>query len=338
MSDITAADASGRIAYSDFLKCIGLTGIIIAHVGPPSWLFMARNFDVQLMVILSSILGAASFSRYKGTGRGLPAYYCRRIKRIVIPTWLFLIIYFGLDYLVTKKTNTPAYYIASFSLTRYGINYVWIMLMYLYSALMIPLYSRIGFSFRTSLCLVLAYLFYEIAYYYHLGTDNRFVDTTFYYIIPYGGVLTYLGYNYSRIKRKGIIVAAAFSAFAVLGIFYWVKFGAPQNVQITKYPPRCYYLSYGIAVSFLLLMICEKHDCKIYHNPIVVFISGHSMWIYLWHVLLLTVYNYTGLPQQWYIRLAVVYLCSMLTVYLVNRLLDLTERRVKLFFFDYFRG
>lgn len=26
-----------RIDYIDFLKTLGLTGIIIAHVGPPNW-------------------------------------------------------------------------------------------------------------------------------------------------------------------------------------------------------------------------------------------------------------------------------------------------------------
>lgn len=46
-----------RMGYIDFLKFIGLTGIIIAHVGSPDWLMMLRNFDVPFMVILSSILG-----------------------------------------------------------------------------------------------------------------------------------------------------------------------------------------------------------------------------------------------------------------------------------------
>ncbi len=103
MSVTAVNDSSSRIAYIDFLKCIGLTGIVIAHVNPPQWLFMARNFDVQLMIILSSILGAASFTKYKGTGHGLLSYYSGRVKRIVIPTWLFLIIYFVLEYIVTKN-------------------------------------------------------------------------------------------------------------------------------------------------------------------------------------------------------------------------------------------
>ncbi len=210
--------------------------------------------------------------------------------------------------------------------------------MYLYSALLIPLYSRIGFSFKTSFCFILVYIFYEIAFYYKLGIDNRLIDTTFYYIIPYGGVLTYLGYNYSRIKKKGVLAAIALSVFAALGIYYWIRFGVPQNVQIAKYSPRCYYLSYGIAVSFLMLMICEKRDFKVYHNSAVVFISKHSMWIYLWHILILTVYDYTKPPKQWFIKFTVVYLCALLTVYLINKFLDLTERRVKLFFFDYLRG
>ena len=46
-----------RIPYLDFLKVIALIGIVIAHVSPPGPIFMLRNFDVVLMVVISSILG-----------------------------------------------------------------------------------------------------------------------------------------------------------------------------------------------------------------------------------------------------------------------------------------
>ena len=46
-----------RIPYLDFLKTIALICIILAHVAPPDSVFMLRNFDVVLMIVISAILG-----------------------------------------------------------------------------------------------------------------------------------------------------------------------------------------------------------------------------------------------------------------------------------------
>lgn len=337
MSDNTAASPD-RIPYIDFLKFIGLTGIIIAHVGSPKWMIMARNFDVPLMVILSSILGVNSYKKYDGKKHGLFNYYLSRVKRLVIPTWTFLIFYFFLMFILTKRVNNLKYYIDSFCFTRYGIGYVWVILMYLYSAMLIPLYSKTGFSFKTTFCLFIVYLIYEIAFFCQIGTYNKFIDTTFYYIVPYGGVLTYLGYNFHRIKNKSLVTALSFVVFVGFGIYYWYKFGSPQSVQMSKYPPRCYYLSYGIAISFFLLIICERNNFKIYRNSLVVFVSKHSMWIYLWHILVLSVYGLAELPEVWYLKLVLVYSCSILIVIVVNKGLDLVENRCRFSFFRYLRG
>ena len=202
MSNSNPFDSPGRIAYIDFLKFVGLTGIIIAHVGSPKWMMMARSFDVPLMVILSSILGVSSFKKYDGKKNGLFRYYSSRIKRLVIPTWTFLVFYFLLMSIAMKGFKSIEYYIASFCLTRYGVGYVWVILIYLYSAMLIPLYSGIGFSFKPTLCLLFVYVVYEIAYFYKIGTDNKIIDTTIYYIIPYGGVLTYLGSTEKQAKQS----------------------------------------------------------------------------------------------------------------------------------------
>ena len=91
-----------RLAYIDFLKFIGLTGIIIAHVSPPDLMIMLRNFDVPFMVILSSILAQISFDRQNHNKVSVVKYYFSRFKRLVIPTWIFLGIYFTI-YLSTQS-------------------------------------------------------------------------------------------------------------------------------------------------------------------------------------------------------------------------------------------
>lgn len=330
---------TSRINYIDFLKFVGLTGIIIAHVGSPSWLMMLRSFDVPLMVILSAVLAEQSYKKFAREGLLVKDYYFSRIKRLVIPTWTFLGLYFVLFFIVEGELRGWRYYIASFCLTRYGIGYVWIILIYLYSALLIPLLNRMKLSTKGLIFTIVIYGLYEIAYYLKIGTDNRVLNTTIYYIVPYG-VLTYLGYNYYQMKKRtrNLIVITSSLIFAVLLFYYWIINEAPQLVKIAKYPPRLYYLSYGIACSFGMLLLCEKYHFKILDNSLIRYISMHSMWIYLWHILVLSVYRIFRLPEVWYIKLFIVYGIAILIVFVVNKCLDLTERRIQIGFFKYLRG
>ncbi len=328
-----------RIGYVDFLKFIGLTGIILAHVGSPSWLMMLRSFDVPLMVILSSMLGKKSFEKYQNNNLRTLDYYLSRVKRLVIPTWIFLLIYFGIYYIASGKLFSLDYYVASFCLTRYGIGYVWIILIYLYSALLLPIFSKAEMSKIGLLCVAVMYVIYEVLYYFKVGINYEIIDTTFYYIIPYG-TLTYLGCNYNHMtkKTKKCISITSLAIFVGMALYYWYKCGTPQLVQIAKYPPRLYYMSYGITASFILMLLCENVNLKLYSNKAILFISKHSMWIYLWHVLVLLIYSALGLPKVWYIKLIVVYSISIIIVLIMNKILDFIEKKRTFKILSYFRG
>ena len=164
-------DTNKRLYYIDFLKFLGLTGIIIAHVGAPDWLLMLRSFDVPLMVIISSLLAQKSFDKSNGSLKSISRYYISRIKRLVIPTWIFLLIYFIIKYIVTKEFLGIKYYAATFLLTRYGFGYVWIILIYLYSCMLIPVFNKMKFNWKNNLIVILIYIIYEVCYYFKLGIN-----------------------------------------------------------------------------------------------------------------------------------------------------------------------
>lgn len=329
-----------RLYYIDFLKAFGLAAIIIAHANPPSILFAFRSFDVPLMVILSSYLARKSYRKYKDTNDGILNYYKTRFARLVFPTWLFLIIYFIVVGLVVKDARSFDYYLKSFLLTKYGIGYVWIMLIYLYSALLVPVIERIGFSIKAVVVIILFYLAYEILYHFQIGTNNMFVETTFYYIIPYG-LLTYIGYNLDKIKRKKLIIFIVVNLiiFTATALYLHARTGDFQQVQAYKYPPRLYYLSYGIFFSLSLMTICKnKRYEKYFNNKIIQYISSHSMWIYLWHILTLSTYEKLHLPENWILKFIAVSISAILIVILVNKFLDKLEERKHIKLFDYLRG
>ena len=327
-------DIQTRIGYIDFLKFVGLTAIILAHVGSPGWVMMLRSFDVPLMVILSSVLAEKSYRKYECRGIGaLKDYYISRIRRLVIPTWGFLTLYFGVC-ILKGQHQSIRYYIESYCLTRYGMGYVWIILIYLYSALLIPLFSRMKLSRKEGGRVIVAavYCVYEVVYCLQIGIENKFLDTTLFYIVPYG-MLTYLGYHFCRMnkKTKKAIAIMAFCVFLLFGIYYWITTGKFQSVQIVKYPPRLYYLGYGIAWSFFLLIFFEKRTFKFYDNPFIKYISVHSLGIYLCHILMLTIYSDLGLPEIWLVKFLVVFLVTVIVVFGGNKLLDFIKNRISLY-------
>ena len=328
-----------RIHYIDFLKFIGLSGIIVAHTNAPNWLMMFRSFDVPLLIIISSILAKSSIKKYGHDKNSIIKYLISRIKRLVFPTWIFLTIYFILKVIFTKQLISSKYYLESFLLTRYGIGYVWIILIYLYSAILIPIFRKIGYSKRSTIIIVLIYILYEILYYFKIGTSSKIIDSTLYYIIPYG-LLTYLGYNFDQIdiKRKKIYTAISLFLFASLMYYYYTKTGDIELVSIVKYPPRLYYLAYGIFCSIILLTLTKKHDNNLFKNKIIIFISQHSMWIYLWHILWKTIYNHLKMPKIWLIEFLLIYILSITTVIIINKLLDAIEQKHSLKLLKYLRG
>ena len=178
--------------------------------------------------------------------------------------------------------------------------------------------------------MALVYSLYEIAYHFQLGTDNFFIRHTVYYIIPYG-LLTALGMYYQSMTKRAkmIVFIISLFVFVICAFYYHQTLGGLQVPSIAKYPPRLYFLSYSIAVSFLLLMLCEGRDNRLFRCQPVQFISSHSLWIYLWHIFYLTLDDQMGLIDNWILKYGVVLILSITTVWLQNLLFDKLETSFK---------
>lgn len=124
----------------DAMRFFGVLIIILAHSGPPSWLFQIRNFGTPLLIISSAL---AHNYIYQHRSFVWKKYYKKRFKRLIIPAWIFLIIFFlsGLficllfDIKFPFPTKTIVYSFMFWS----GIGYVWIFKVYIILALITPL-------------------------------------------------------------------------------------------------------------------------------------------------------------------------------------------------------
>ncbi len=324
-----------RLYYIDFLKFLGLTGIILVHADPPFWAVWLRSFDVPIMVFLSAYLAARSFKKYSEKGKTAD-YIIDRVKRLVIPTWVFLSLYFILD-LIFGNLYDVGFYLRSYGMTLYGIAYVWVILIYLYSAVLTPVFDRFKPTILVFLALLIIYSLYEIGIYYDLNR-NPFVNNTVFYIIPFG-IVAYMGYHYAGFDTKTrILIFVSFLTVFVVGVIMYARNeGRIVNVSTASFPPRIYYLSYGLSVTTGLMLLCRKKELKLFKNPLIVFISKHSMWIYLWHILTVRIAEFLNLPDSWLLRFVFIYVFAVLITFCVDLFFKKIDKDNKIAFSKYLR-
>lgn len=322
---------TNRIIFIDYLKVIGLLCIILAHISTDANILQIRNFDVPLMVIISGYLAVESFKRALKKEKPFLRYYWKRISRLLIPTWIFLIVFFVVMTLFPVNGLYPYdnnFIINSFLLLD-GISYVWIIRIFLICAFITPViyyFDKIENNYIQFLILLLIYILYEITIFLKINEMNIVFEFILAYVIPYG-IIYLLGMISTKTKPKtdAIISIICLIAFIVSGYLIYLSTGIFQPTQLMKYPPTIYYISYALFVSFMLLSIFKRIDFK--PNRIIEFCSKSSLWIYLWHILFLTIIPLIFGEIDWILKYVIVLVCAVGVTYIQNKILDLLEKK-----------
>lgn len=305
----------------DILKAIGLLFIILAHTIRDSGFFEFTNFNVPLMVIASGML-------FDKTNRDRSIsgwqYLRKRIPRLILPVWCFLIFFFILAYGVSLYEGksyrfSPMAVLQSFAfISSPGIDFVWIIRVFVLVAIVSPLLLKFKQRCAGTLYFPIAILGLYTLYEFWLTNLNGAIEKwlsipvnsatgrsilnyasgaireiwvyqILFFLLPYACLFA-VGMMFPNLKNRSIF--AIFLIF--LGIFLALTSefgGAMVPLQTYKYPPRIYYLSYGIAISSFLywgLTWLDRTFPKFLStsNPLtsgLVFFSSSTLWIYLWH-------------------------------------------------------
>ncbi|MBO6055375.1 MAG: acyltransferase [Alphaproteobacteria bacterium] len=323
-----------RNYFIDFCKLLGLALIILAHVGITDWLKEIRNFDVPLMVFISGVLSVNSFARSKSVWD----YLKKRFFRLLLPTWIFLTIYFVFLLFFSQKFPPLNIVLKSFLLQNDSIGYVWIIRIYLMCAIIVPFAKKLCLFNKSWVFIGLVYLIYEVLYLLGIGVNCRIIESTLYYVIPYGVVLIF-GMQYQNFSRKTCYVLCISSTliFLSLELFFYAQNNCFVFVQNFKYPPRILYLSHAVMfISFLMLFMNKKFSIT---NKYVLLASNSTLWIYLWHIMaLLLVKKFLPESTHYVLKYFIVILITLVIVFLQNKVVDYLERRKKYSFLKVFRG
>lgn len=270
----------------DLLRFIALIGVIIAHCRPLEFLLQLRQFDVPLMVILAAV----SFSMSNNRKQESWFDYCvKRAKRLILPTWIFLTMYF----LLFKEDDTIV--VITSYLLIWGIGYVWIIRVFFVVAVFAPFLHRLTNSFASSVkfWLFISFLLCCSEFLITLfqnQINSSFIVKAIFVTLPY--LIVYMvGLRIAYIEKKEILIAMlCFFVVYIAQSLYLVSISQELiSNDLYKYPPRLYYISYALAAGLLLfalkdwmLNFLSRLSTRL--CDIICWVGQHTLWVYLWHI------------------------------------------------------
>lgn len=320
-----------RDKYIDFLRFVGLAMIVLAHVKTPFTIHQIRCFDVPLMLFVSGLAYGNKTVR-----ASWKEYFLPRLKRLLIPIYIFVFCdLFALT--LMNKAHTTEDVIKSILLCTNGaVGYVWIIKVFVLVMFVTPILIKINnkLSNLSFIVLIIALFFFQEGLIYITQfITNPQLNTTYTETIPYlfGYSIPFLfGLRLRQCERKNehlFLSLIILTSFAFLAI-YIKRFGTPIAITPTfKYPPHSYFLIYGLLVSAILwkskIFLSNLTKIKLF-----TFIGENTIWIYIWHIVFVSFANIY--IENWVIKYILVLSLAILAYYIqytiINRLLNKTQR------------
>lgn len=306
----------------DFLRFIGMVGIMLSHSVCPTLLMNIRNFDVPLMVFISSYC-LAEYS-YKNT---YMEYVRGRFLRIYTPPLIFVVCYYlfaSAYFPFGSLLDLNPVINAMLLLTP---DALWILRVFLSIAIISPAFLFLFHKYSKSVNIaILVAMFVVNEFLASVAGDYKgegYVACIIVMTLGYS-IVAYVGIILSRLHGKQIFTFGClfFIIFALISTIYYYYYGYFLDLSERKYPPSLYYVSYGLGVSLILFSIRDSISKVVsgeWIKRVISFIGSHTMWIYLWHI---PFFSLSFGLFTWYIRFFIILLAPMVVVliqsYIVN--------------------
>lgn len=310
----------------DWIRALCTLTVILAHVGSPDIVNHIRTFDVVALVMISGMSMSFASGKYL-------SYLWKRIKKILIPTYIVITVIFVLTFIACKALRTSQLYPADRMIKSYlllyegSMGYVWIVRIFLFIAILEPVIKKIAENIKSILLFAGTMVLFALAGFLLLriyiritepvaaGLYNDFLYSPYVY-----SVVALTGYWFIRNKDKWLyqIIGAAV-VFAASQVFMVIP-GMGFVPNLCKYPPQFYYLSYGLLITLVLYKLFPDKDVKA-----VSWLSRNSFMIYLLHIVVLRVYGLASkisffkfLEDKWIIEYIIVTACAVVLTLIVN--------------------
>lgn len=284
----------------DLMRFLGLSLIMIAHLGlhHESPFFQIRTFDVPLMVFVSGLAYSG-----KAVDEYVP-FVWKRIKRLLIPLYLFLTSFFLAHYILSIPVETKKMLGSYLLLKVPSIGYVWIFRVFLIVTLLTPPLVVIERKLKGSIPVAMVFAASLVVQHY-LVVFQDILDPKWHlselvlYTVGYGAVF-FLGLRMRKASfREGAFYTAVLAAaFIPYAFFVAAEKGSWLNMQAFKYPPDAYYLLWGALMSCIIWLTRKWWEPILTRTPLL-FIGQNTIWIYLWHIAFCSFISLTDFRPSW---------------------------------------
>lgn len=277
----------------DLMRVIGILCIMIDHADPPGWLFQLRNFGTPLLVVTSALTYSYIYENKK---METVQFLKKRLKRLIIPVWMFLTFFFLLFLIISSifkfsyPFNTTTIIHAFFF--QKGFRFLWIFKVYIILAFVTPFAIYYKNRVSTSIYfpfIILFYFLYEgillISNDYLPTSILEWLNLSVFIVIPYSLLYMY-GFKLKELSTNRILLIAFifFIIFLSLALKFYNINGSFVHTSKYKFPPRIYYFSYAL-IAIHIIFLFSKYFSAFFHPRIIIWLSSKSLWIYLWHIL-----------------------------------------------------
>lgn len=327
----------------DVMRAVGLMMIILAHVSPPNFLFQLRTFDVPMMLFVS---GMSYFIAAKKNVSLVP-YVISRFKRLVLPAWVFISIFFICIFIFNpggfSNIRNSSVVISSYTLNGFG--YFWIIRVFLIIAVLSSLFVRVtdGSNARA---LTITIIMLLLASFLSLigkgsGVTGKLLEQIIIPTLSYGAAFI-IGYKWLSLNnrdRVNVFIVSVFVCLVFLIAGFIVK-GIISYPQDFKYPPSVYFIAYSFVISIPIYFILSNIQINSgWSGVILLFISSNTIWIYLWHIPIVEYFNRNDSGLNFLIKYAVAFFIPVLIVFVqVHLVKKIIIRNEKMKFLNVLRG
>ncbi|HOO89728.1 MAG TPA: acyltransferase family protein [Syntrophales bacterium] len=283
------------------MRFLGVMIIMIAHAEAPEWVNQLRNFGTPLLIVASALSYAVV---YKNRELSILPFLRKRLSRLTLPVWIFLTGFFLLCYLFSLIVGMNYPFDVRTIISSYmfynGIGFVWIFKVYIILALITPLalhYKRnVPSDSIYFISIVICYGIHELIIRVsapcipvHL---EGFMNSVIFIIIPYSLLYLY-GLKLGALSdRQVMFISASFLiVFASIAAYMKAHNGSFVPTEQYKFPPTIYYLSYALFALHAVYLFC-RHAVGYMNPKVIIWLSSHSLWIYLWHIFAVSLWGY----------------------------------------------
>lgn len=315
----------------DFLRCVGIFLVILAHVSAPKVIYLFRSFDVVLLVMISGYCAHYTHGNYL-------SYIKKRINRLCIPAWIAATIIFLLCIIICAFSRIDFIFSFRQIIETYlfiggiegGIGLFWIVRIFLLMACVVPisidLSEKIKNDYLFLIICVLVLIVNDIIYFFFWGKSKtvnilleNIIISTIAYFVPLS-----IGY---RLKSKPSSLKE-FLCASIVGflscIIYLKLTSGKYIVSDFKYPPRMMYIIFGLFGSCLLWYVTHLSFAKFrIRSSVIQWVSRNSYNIYFTHAIIMNLRSWShkyweniGILNKWYVTYILVLMCSIALVYL----------------------